>query len=128
MNPTPRKIVVVEDNALNMELIADVLEAAGYEVFRARAAEEGLRMARRETPALVLMDISLPGMDGLSATMALKKDPATRDIPVVAVTAHVMPGDEQKVRAAGCAGYVTKPIDVQALAGQLKAFLAPEGA
>src|SRR5438128_2741992 len=107
------KILIVEDNAMNMELAADLLEAAGHEVFRARAAEQGIELARSAAPDLILMDISLPGMDGLVATQRLKAEPATRAIPVLALTAHAMKGDHEKALAAGCAGYLTKPIDTR---------------
>lgn len=110
-----RKIVLIEDNAMNMELAVDVLEAAGYAVFTAGNAEDGIRLVRSELPALVLMDLSLPGMDGLEATRVLKSDAATRHIPVIAVTAHAMRGDEERSLEAGCCAYVAKPIDVQSL-------------
>ena len=120
-----RTILIIEDNPLNLELASDLLEVAGYIVLRADAAEEGLQLARSSKPDLVLMDVSLPGMDGLAATAALKKDPATARIPVVALTAHAMKGDEEKAMSAGCAGYLTKPIDTRAftsiIAGYLKA-------
>jgi len=120
-----RTILIIEDNPLNLELASDLLEVAGYIVLRADAAEEGLQLARASKPDLVLMDVSLPGMDGLAATAALKKDPATARIPVVALTAHAMKGDEEKAMSAGCAGYLTKPIDTRAftsiIAGYLKA-------
>jgi two-component system cell cycle response regulator DivK len=123
MNKADRSILIVEDNLLNMELVVDVLETAGFVTHRAMDAEEGLHLARTLHPQLILMDISLPGMDGLSATVALKKDEATRDIPVIALTAHVMPGDEERVRAAGCDGYLTKPVNVRTLLVQIEAFL-----
>jgi len=120
-----RTILIIEDNPLNLELASDLLEVAGYIVLRADAAEEGLQLARASKPDLVLMDVSLPGMDGLAATAALKKDPVTARIPVVALTAHAMKGDEEKAMSAGCAGYLTKPIDTRAftsiIAGYLKA-------
>jgi CheY-like chemotaxis protein len=108
-------ILVIEDNPLNMELTADVLGAAGYTVLQAENAERGIALARAERPALILMDVSLPGMDGLSATEILKGEAETRRIPVVALTAHAMKGDEEKALAAGCHGYITKPIDARAL-------------
>lgn len=106
-------VLVVEDNPLNMELVTDLLEAAGYCVRQASTAEEGIRLVRAERPGLILMDFSLPGMDGLSATAVLKSDPVTREIPVIALTAHAMKGDEEKARAAGCVAYITKPIDTR---------------
>ena len=88
------KILIIEDNLLNLELVTDLLEANGFVVCSAQTAEEGLRMARELSPDLVLMDVSLPGMDGLSATKVLKANPATRHLTVVALTAHAMKGDE----------------------------------
>ncbi len=107
------KILIVEDNQMNMELATDLLEASGYVVIQAEAAEEGIELARVESPDLILMDISLPGMDGLQATGVLKHDPKTKDIPVIAMTAHAMKGDEEKALTAGCTGYITKPIDTR---------------
>ncbi len=123
------KILIVEDNPLNMELAVDILEAAGYSVLRAEDAEKGIALARAENPALILMDVSLPGLDGLSATGILKREPETRDIPVVALTSHAMKGDEEKARAAGCEAYVTKPIDTRALPQVVaRLILRPVGA
>jgi two-component system cell cycle response regulator DivK len=119
------KILVVEDNAVNMELTADILGAAGYTVVQAENAERGIALARAERPALILMDVRLPGMDGLSATEILKGEAETREIPVVALTAHAMKGDEEKALAAGCKGYITKPIDATTLPGEVAAFLQP---
>ena len=104
------KVLIVEDNAANMTLATFLLQSAGHSVLSARDAETGLTMARSEQPDLVLMDIQLPGMDGLEATAMLKKDGATRDIPVVALTALAMKGDEERIRAAGCDGYIAKPL------------------
>jgi two-component system, cell cycle response regulator DivK len=118
-------ILVVEDNPLNMELAADILGVAGYTVLRADNAERGIALARAEKPALILMDVRLPGMDGLRATEILKGEPETREIPVVALTAHAMKGDEEKALAAGCAGYITKPIDTRALAGEVARWVRP---
>ena len=107
------RILIIEDNVLNLELATDLLEAGGFVVVQARTAEEGLRLARASLPALVLMDISLPGMDGLCATKALKADPATRQLTVVGLTAHAMKGDEETALRAGCDGYLTKPINTR---------------
>jgi two-component system cell cycle response regulator DivK len=104
------KVLIVEDNAANMTLATFLLQSAGHSVLSARDAETGLTLARSEQPDLVLMDIQLPGMDGLEATAMLKKDEATRDIPVVALTALAMKGDEERIRAAGCDGYIAKPL------------------
>jgi CheY-like chemotaxis protein len=115
-------ILFIEDNPVNMELTADLLASAGYIVLQAVTAEEGIAIAQDHSPDLILMDISLPGMDGLSATSLLKSDPRTRHIPVVALTAHAMIGDEAKARAAGCLGYITKPIDTRTFAQAIEEF------
>jgi len=104
------KVLIIEDNAANMTLATFLLQSAGHSVLSATDAETGLTLARRQQPDLVLMDIQLPGMDGLEATALLKSDPATRDIPVVALTALAMKGDEERIRAAGCDGYIAKPL------------------
>lgn len=122
-----KTVLVIEDNPMNMELVTDLLEAAGYQVRQARSAEEGIRLVRAEHPSLILMDFSLPGMDGLSATAVLKSDPATRDIPIIALTAHAMKGDEEKARAAGCAAYITKPIDTRTFPKTIAPFFQPPG-
>ena len=119
------KILVVEDNATNMKLAVLLLKTAGYTVISAADAEAGLTMARAEQPNLILMDIQLPGMDGLEATALLKKDETTRAIPVIALTALAMKGDEERILAAGCDGYVAKPLAygdlLAAIATQLEA-------
>src|SRR5439155_23104906 len=104
------RILVVEDNVANMKLATFLLESAGHEVLPATDAESGLMLARTEHPNLILMDIQLPGMDGLQATRLLKQDEATRAIPVIALTALAMKGDEERIRAAGCNGYIAKPM------------------
>jgi two-component system, cell cycle response regulator DivK len=104
------KILIVEDNAANMALWVFLLESVGYTVLSAMDAEVGLTLARDERPNLILMDMQLPGMDGLEATKLLKRDEATRDIPVIALTAQAMKGDEERIRAAGCDGYIAKPM------------------
>ena len=107
------KVLLIEDNPINLELATDLLEGSGFEVVTAQDAELGINLARETQPSLILMDLSLPGMDGLEATKALKADPQTAAIPIVAVTAHAMKGDEQKALDAGCEGYITKPIDTR---------------
>ena len=104
------KVLIIEDNPANMTLAAFLLQSAGHSVLSATDAETGLTLARAEQPDLILMDIQLPGMDGLEATAVLKGDGSTRDIPVVALTALAMKGDEQRIRAAGCDGYIAKPL------------------
>ena len=114
-------ILVVEDNPDNMFLTVLLLESAGHTVLSAIDAEVGLTLARGKLPDLILMDIQLPGMDGLEATGLLKLDDATRAIPVLALTALAMKGDEERIRAAGCDGYIAKPIGAQ---GFLKTIAA----
>lgn len=118
-----KKILIIEDNLLNMELVKELLESAGYNALQALDAETGMELARSERPALILMDIRLPGIDGLEATRILKADPATQHIPVVAVTAHAMSGYDQVVREAGCVGYITKPIDTFSFISQIEGYL-----
>ena len=103
-------VLVVEDNPANMTLAVFLLQSVGHTVLTAVDAEAGLALARAQKPNLVLMDIQLPGMDGLQATAQLKGDPQTSAIPVIALTALAMKGDEQRIRAAGCDGYIAKPI------------------
>lgn len=107
------RILVVEDNAANMKLAVFLLEQAGHEVLQATDAEAGISLARTERPLLILMDVQLPGMDGLSATRLLKADAETRTIKVLALTALAMNGDEERIRAAGCDGYLVKPFRYQ---------------
>jgi two-component system, cell cycle response regulator DivK len=102
-------ILVVEDNPANMTLATFLLQSVGHTVLSTTDAEAGLNLARDEQPHLILMDIQLPGMDGLKATALLKGDNATRAIPVIALTALAMAGDEERIRAAGCDGYIAKP-------------------
>ena len=103
-------VLIVEDNADNLKLATFLLQSAGHTVISASNAEAGLALARSDHPELILMDIQLPGMDGLEATGLLKKDEQTRSIPVIALTALAMKGDEERIRAAGCDGYIGKPM------------------
>src|SRR5579872_7229018 len=105
------RILVVDDNPTNLKLAVDVLEFEGYEVLRALNAQEALEVIIRSPLDLILIDIQMPGMDGLTLTRKLKADAATREIPIVAMTSFAMKGDDQKARDAGCNGYITKPID-----------------
>jgi two-component system cell cycle response regulator DivK len=117
------KVVVIEDNPLNMELVTDLLETAGHRVLWAAKAEDGLALARSEAPDVILMDIALGGMDGLSATRLLKEDPQTCDIPVVAMTAHALRGDEDRAIQAGCTGYIVKPINTRTFVDTVTSFV-----
>jgi two-component system cell cycle response regulator DivK len=117
-------ILIVEDNATNMKLSTFLLESADYTVLAATNAETGLTRAREEHPDLILMDIQLPGMDGLKATALLKADDAKKDIPVIALTALAMIGDEERILAAGCDGYIAKPLDYKDFLAVVAATLA----
>ena len=109
------RVLVVDDNLTNLKLIEYLLQARGYEVSTAFDADSALSAVRTQRPALVLMDLQLPGMDGLELTRRLKADPETKHISIIAVTAYAMKGDEQRALAAGCDGYIAKPIDTRAL-------------
>lgn len=106
-----KRILLIEDNAVNRRLAQFLLKSKGYEVWEATSAPEAFAALKERRPDLILMDIQLPEVDGLTATRHLKADPATQDIPVVAVTSYAMKGDETRALEAGCSGYVTKPID-----------------
>lgn len=105
-----KKILVVEDNEQNMELFCDILEAKGYKVLKAMDGEAGVELAKKEKPDLVIMDVQLPGMDGLTATKLIREDPSMKDVCIIAVTAHAMKGDEENFIKAGCSAYIPKPI------------------
>jgi two-component system cell cycle response regulator DivK len=120
---TPRRILVVEDNPLNLKLVRDVLQFAGYDVVEAHSGEEGLRVAEQDPPDLVLMDLQLPGIDGTETLHRMRRGPLGRDVPVVAVTAFAMAEDRERASLAGFDGYVEKPISVRELPGQIEAFL-----
>ena len=117
------KILLVEDNEMNRDMLSRRLQRRGYEVLTAVDGESGLALTKSETPALVLMDMSLPGIDGWEATRRLKADPATRAIPVIALTAHAMAGDREQALAAGCDDFDIKPIDLDRLLGKIEALL-----
>jgi two-component system, cell cycle response regulator DivK len=123
-------ILIVEDNPRNLKLVRDVLNHVGYSTLEAATAEDGLALARSERPALVLMDIQLPGMDGVEALGRLRADPATAETRVLALTAFAMKEDRERFLAAGFDGYLEKPLDVRQLPSQVAAALArvPEGA
>ena len=116
-------ILVIDDNPANLELARYLLGVAGYVVETASDAEQAQQLLKQATPDLILMDIALPGMDGLTLTRKLKADERLKNIPVAAFTASAMVGDEQKALQAGCAGYVTKPIDIDQFTKQVAAFL-----
>jgi CheY-like chemotaxis protein len=120
----PDLILVVDDNETGVLLVRTVLELEGFLVDSAGSADEVLERLRFRTPALVLMDVQLPGQDGLSLTRQLRADPATAAIRVVALTAYAMAGDREQALAAGCIGYITKPIDTRTLGDQVRQFLS----
>lgn len=120
-----KTILIVEDNQLNSELFTDLLEINDFIVSHASNAEDGIQSARSQRPDLILMDISLPGMDGLCAARKLKSEPATRHIPIVALTAHAMKGDAEDALESGCDGYLSKPIDTRSFIASVTSFLHP---
>jgi len=117
------RILIVDDNTTNLKLASDVLGFGGYEILNASDAESAQEIIRNTPPDLILMDIALPGMDGLTLTRLLKADEATRRIVVVALTAFAMKGDDARAREAGCDGYITKPIDTRALPNAVAGYL-----
>ena len=118
------KILIIEDNPLNLELAQDLLELAGYRVLSAPIAETGIEIAMSEIPDLILMDIRLPGMNGLEAIRLLKQDNLTKRIPIVALTANAMPGEEERALQGGSVGYITKPINTRQFASQVADYLS----
>ena len=116
-------ILIIEDNEMNLELAATLLEMKGFSIISARTAEEGLRLAYQFLPDLILMDFSLPGMDGLTAIRNLKANPATRHLAVIGLSANAMKGDEEIALNAGCNGYLTKPIDTRTFASTIENFV-----
>ena len=122
--PRPAKtVLIVEDNELNMKLFHDLLDAHGYATLQTRNGMEALKLARERRPALILMDIQLPEVSGLEVTKWLKEDDALRDIPVVAVTAFAMKGDEERIRRGGCEAYISKPISVTSFIDTVRRFI-----
>ena len=121
------KILLVEDNEMNRDMLSRRLQKKGYEVLIAVDGEQGVAMAQAELPALILMDMSLPGLDGWEATRRIKAAPETRGIPVIALTAHAMSGDREKAVAAGCDDFDTKPIDFGRLVGKIEALVGVSG-
>lgn len=123
MTPAPARVMIVDDHVLNVELVRFILDAEGFAVALAADAQQALALLPGFAPELILMDIQLPGVDGLALTRQLKADPATRHIVIVAFTAYAMKGDEARMLAAGCDGYISKPIEVDSFAAQVRGFL-----
>ncbi len=121
----PKKVLIVEDNELNMKLFHDLLEAQVYETLETREGLSALAIARQSKPDLILMDIQLPEISGLEVTKWLKDDEQLAHIPVIAVTAFAMKGDEERIRAGGCAAYIAKPISVGPFLETVKKYLEP---
>ena len=117
-----KSILIVDDNPVNLKLIRVLLAGEGYDVHTAGDADEALRVLKNLSPQLILMDVQLPGIDGLELTRRLKADPATRDIKILGLTAYAMKGDREKILAAGCDGYIAKPIDTRTLPGMLEHY------
>ena len=118
-----KTILVVEDNALNMKLVKSLLRIGKHDMIEAPDAETGITLARDKRPDLILIDIQLPGMDGLTATRIIKEDPSVKDIPIVAFTSFAMEGDEEKAIEVGCAGYITKPLNTQNFLKTVESYL-----
>jgi CheY-like chemotaxis protein len=118
-----KRVLIIEDQPLNLKMMRVLLEIDGYEVLMAVDAEAGLAIVRCEQPDLILMDIQLPGIDGLTATRMIKEDPLLKHIQVIAVTSRAMSGDREKALAAGCVGYITKPIDTRTFTREISRFL-----
>jgi len=118
-----KTILVIEDNELNMKLVRSLLKISKFRVLEAVDAETGIQLIRNQRPDLVLMDIQLPGMDGLSATKIIKQDSMIKDTPILALTSYAMEGDEERALSAGCSGYIPKPIDTRSFLEILSGFL-----
>jgi two-component system cell cycle response regulator DivK len=123
MDAMTKKVLIVEDNELNMKLFHDLLDAHGYETLQTRDGIEALEIARVNRPDLILMDIQLPEVSGLEVTKWIKEDDSLRSIPVIAVTAFAMKGDEEKIREGGCEAYISKPISVTQFLETVQRFL-----
>jgi two-component system, cell cycle response regulator DivK len=119
------KILLVEDDEMNRDMLSRRLIKRGYDVVIATDGQQGVELAGQTAPRLILMDMSLPVMDGWEATRALKAEPSTRDIPVIALTAHAMSGDEDRAREAGCDDFDTKPVELTRLLGKIEALIGP---
>ena len=123
MSVHPKTVLIVEDNELNMKLFHDLLEAHGYDTIEARTGPEALELASEYHPDLILMDIQLPEVSGLEVTQKIKDNPDLADIPIIAVTAFAMKGDEERIRQGGCEDYIPKPISVVSLLEKVKRYL-----
>jgi two-component system cell cycle response regulator DivK len=119
-----KSILIVEDNPMNLKLIRDVLKIEGYETLEAESGETGVELARERHPAVILMDVNLPQMDGREAMKILKADASTRQIPIIAVTSLAMKGDRERLLAAGFDGYISKPIDIKELPRLVESYVA----
>ncbi|MBL4616482.1 MAG: response regulator [Robiginitomaculum sp.] len=119
----PKTVLIVEDNELNMKLFRDLLEAHGYETLQTREGLKALEIAREHKPDLILMDIQLPEVSGLEVTKWIKEDEELSSIPIIAVTAFAMKGDEERIREGGCEAYISKPITVMPFMETIKSFL-----
>ena len=117
------KILVIEDNEKNLYLVSFILEKNGYEIIQARDGQEGIEKARQEKPALILLDIQLPGLDGYAVARELRNDPALADVPIVAVTSYAMVGDRERILAAGCVGYIEKPINPETFVAEVEQYM-----
>ena len=126
MPPVSRTILLVEDHEDNRIVYTTILEHVGYTVLLAGDGAEGVRLAREKSPDLVLMDVSIPVMDGWTATATLKADPATASIPIVALTAHALAGDRERAAEVGCDGYLAKPVEPRRVLEEVRRFLGPE--
>lgn len=124
--PAGKLVLIVEDNELNMKLFHDLLVAHGYRTLQTRNGIDALRIARERMPDLILMDIQLPEVSGLEVTKWLKDDDALRHIPVIAVTAYAMKGDEDRMRQGGCEAYISKPVSIASFIGTVRRFTVPE--
>ena len=118
-----KRILVIEDQEDNRQIVRDLVTASGYELIEATTGEEGLEVASRERPDLILMDIQLPGIDGYEVTRRIKANPKLRKIPIIAVTSYALSGDDKKAFAAGCDGYVTKPYSPRLLLAKIREYL-----
>jgi len=118
-----KRILVIEDNETNIYLVSFILKKNGLEVIEARSGEEGVELAIKEKPDLILMDIQLPGIDGLEATRRIRESEAEEEVPIIALTSYAMTGDRDKSLAAGCTGYIEKPINPDTFMGEIEKYL-----